>query len=165
MENQKSVPTKTINFVLIIIVLVLICLLMILPKEHNITRHIQATAIDRADYTNSQITLLISGTYRSSLLGSNSFTGRIEIEGMPVTNGEMLPVVFDSQYKKYGSLIYKNNSSYEFVGYIRMDKNASEVIICIFDFLEGGKKIWEKDKGHVIMYPFVDLTDIYDMLY
>ena len=157
---------KLKNTIIVLIVLLLsICILLILPKTYNINCNIQATAIDGKENTNSPITLLISGTYKSSLLGDNSFVGSIEVEGIPVTNGEMLPLFFDSQYKNYAPMTYKDNNGYEFVGYVWMDKNTTEVIICIFDALEDGKKIWEKDKGLVIAYPHTNLSDIYEKLY
>lgn len=164
MERQNSIPAKVI-IVVLIIVLLFIGLFLLLPKKYPVECSLEATEIERGDPANrKQITLMISGTYKSSLLGGDSFVGKIEIEGLPATTGEMLPITFDPQDKNYGSLNYRNNDSAEFIGYIRMDKKASDIIICLFEDVGDGM-VWGQDEGYIIMYPYDDLNEIQDMLY
>ena len=111
-----------------------------------------------------QTALTISGTYKSSLFGGDSFAGKVEIDCLPVTAGELLNVVFSAEDKGYGALTYRSGESLEFVGYMRMSKTADEVIICLFEDMGHGRKGWSADTGAVISYPD-DIEDIGDKLY
>ncbi len=76
-----------------------------------------------------------------------------------------MPIAFCSNQKHYGSLTYRNNAVLEFVGYLRMDKHASEVIICLFENSGDGEMRWSQDKGSVILYPFHDISEYREKLY
>ncbi len=106
----------------------------------------------------------ISGTYKSSLFGGDSFAGKVEIDCLPVTAGELLNVVFSAEDKGYGALTYRSGESLEFVGYMRMSKTADEVIICLFEDMGDGRKGWSADTGAVISYPD-SIENISDKLY
>ena len=160
----KKRPVHQI-IIVFVAALIVLCVIITLPKSHAVNCSLNATEINRSDNTQKQLVLTIAGNYRSSFLGKSSFAGRIEIEGIPLTSGELEPVLFDASEKNYGSLTYKNGNSYEFIGYIRMDKRISEIIICLFEPLENGRKVWEENKGIIISYPKADLSAISDLLY
>lgn len=136
-----------------------------LPKERRIDCRLDAALTEKADpAAQTTAALTIDGIYKSSLFGGDSFTGKLEIGGLPVTEGELLSVVFSAEDKGYGALTYKNGESLEFVGYMRMSKTADEIIICLFEDMGDGRKGWSADTGAVISYPD-SIENISDKLY
>lgn len=135
------------------------------PKERSIERRVDATLVQNGSPAERrQTALTISGTYKSALFGGDSFAGKVEIDCLPVTEGELLNVVFSAEDKGYGALTYKNGESLEFVGYMRMSKTADEIIICLFEDMGDGRKGWSADTGAVISYPD-SIENISDKLY
>lgn len=138
---------------------------MALPKERRIDCRLDAALTEKADpAAQTTAALTIDGIYKSSLFGGDSFTGKLEIDCLPVTEGELLNVVFSAEDKGYGALTYKNGESLEFVGYMRMSKTADEIIICLFEDMGNGRKGWCADTGAVISYPD-SIENISDKLY
>lgn len=136
-----------------------------LPKERRIDCRLDAALTEKADpAAQTTAALTIDGIYKSSLFGGDSFTGKLEIGGLSVTAGELLSVTFSAKEKGYGALTYKNGDSLDFIGYVRMNKTASEVIICLFDDIGGGRREWSADEGAVISYPD-SIENISDKLY
>lgn len=165
MTIKKPVSFKLILAVLLVMFL-LIGTFLIMPKNYHIDCRLDATEMDNGSGANQKQTVLtISGVYRQSLLGENSFTGRVEIDGYPVTCGEMLPITFSSTDKGYGGLSYRNNGMLEFIGYIYMDRKASEVIVCLFDDIGEGRKGWSESMGSVISFPYEKISELTDKLY
>lgn len=136
-----------------------------LPKERRIDCRLDAALTEKADpAAQTTAALTIDGIYKSSLFGGDSFAGKVEIDCLPVTAGELLNVVFSAEDKGYGALTYKNGESLEFVGYMRMSKTADEIIICLFEDMGDGRKGWSADTGAVISYPD-SIENISDKLY
>ena len=145
--------------------LILAFVYLALPKERGIERRVDATLVQNGSPAERrQTALTISGTYKSSLFGGDSFAGKVEIDCLPVTAGELLNVVFSAEDKGYGALTYRSGESLEFVGYMRMSKTADEVIICLFEDMGDGRKGWSADTGAVISYPD-NIENIGDKLY
>ncbi len=164
MNEHKRTNLKAL-FIILAAALILAFVYLALPKERRIDCRIDAELVQNGSPAERrQTALTISGTYKSSLFGGDSFTGKLEISGLPVTEGELLSVVFSAEDKGYGALTYKNGESLEFVGYMRMSKTADEVIICLFEDMGDGRKGWSADEGAVISYPD-NIEDIGDKLY
>lgn len=53
----------------------------------------------------------------------------------------------------------------EFIGYIYMDRKASEVIVCLFDDIGEGRKGWSETTGSVISFPYDKISELTDRLY
>lgn len=165
MTTKKPISFKLILAVLLVMFL-LIGMYLIVPKNHHIDCRLDATEMDNGSGANQkQTALTIVGVYRQSLLGGDSFTGRVEIDGYPVTCGEMLPITFSSNDKGFGGLSYRNDGTLEFIGYIYMDRKASEVIVCLFDDIGGGRKGWSESTGSVISFPYEKISELTDKLY
>lgn len=156
MNERKRTHLKTL-FIILAAALILAFVYLALPKERGIERRIDAELVQKTALT-------ISGTYKSSIFGGNSFAGKVEIDCLPVTAGELLNVVFSAEDKGYGALTYRSGESLEFVGYMRMSKTADEVIICLFEDMGDGRKGWSADTGAVISYPD-NIENIGDKLY
>lgn len=165
-ETHMSSKThlKTL-FIILAAALILAFVYLAVPKERGIERRIDATLVQNGSPAERrQTALTISGAYKSSLFGGDSFAGKVEIDCLPVTSGELLNVVFSAEDKGYGALTYRSGESLEFVGYMRMSKTADEVIICLFEDMGDGRKGWSADTGAVISYPD-SIENISDKLY
>ncbi len=165
-ETHMSSKThlKTL-FIILAAALILAFVYLAVPKECGIERRVDATLVQNGSPAERrQAALTISGTYKSSLFGGDSFAGKVEIDCLPVTAGELLNVVFSAEDKGYGALTYRSGESLEFVGYMRMSKTADEVIICLFEDMGDGRKGWSADTGAVISYPD-NIENIGDKLY
>lgn len=160
MTTKKPVSFKLILAVLVAMFL-LIGMYLIVPKNYHIDCRLDATEMDNGSGANQkQTTLVITGVYHQSLFGGDSFTGHVEIDGYPVTHGEMMPITFSSDDKGYGGLSYRNAGMLEFIGYIYMDRKASEVIVCLFDDIGDGRKGWSETTGSVITFPYENMRDL-----
>lgn len=165
MTGKKPISFRLLLTVLLVIAL-LIGIYLIVPKNYHIDCRLNATEMDNGSGANQkQTTLAIVGVYRQSLLGGDSFAGHVEIDGYPVTCGEMLPITFSSDDKGYGGLSYRNDGMLEFIGYIYMDRKASEVIVCLFDDIGEGRKGWSETTGSVISFPYDKISELTDRLY
>ena len=164
MNERKRTNLKAL-FIILAAALILAFVYLAVPKERGIERRVDATLVQNGSPAERrQTALTISGTYKSSIFGGDSFAGKVEIDRLPVTAGELLNVVFSAEDKGYGALTYRSGESLEFVGYMRMSKTADEIIICLFDDMGDGRKGWSADTGAVISYPD-DIEDIGDKLY
>lgn len=165
MTIKKPISLKLILAVLLVMIL-LIGIYLIVPKNFHIDCRLDATEMDNGSGANQkQTTLVITGVYHQSLFGGDSFTGHVEIDGYPVTHGEMMPITFSSDDKGYGGLSFRNDGVLEFIGYIYMDRTASEVIVCLFDDIGEGRKGWSDTTGTVISFPCEKIGDLADRLY
>ena len=151
---------------MLLVMILLIGIYLIVPKNFHIDCRLDATEMDNGSGANQkQTTLAITGIYHKSLFSGDSFTGHVEIAGYPVTHGEMMPITFSSDDKGYGGLSYRNDGTLEFIGYIYMNQNASEVIVCLFDDIGEGRKGWSESTGSVISFPCDKISDLTDRLY
>ena len=152
MNERKRTNLKAL-FIILATALILAFVYLAVPKERGIERRVDATLVQNGSPAERrQTALTISGTYKSSLFGGDSFAG------------ELLNVVFSAEDKGYGALTYRSGESLEFVGYMRMSKTADEVIICLFEDMGDGRKGWSADTGAVISYPD-NIENIGDKLY
>lgn len=164
MNERKRTHLKTL-FIILAAALILAFVYLALPKERRIDCRIDAALTEKADpAAQTTAALTIDGIYKSSLFGRDSLAGKVEIDCLPVTAGELLNVVFSAEDKGYGALTYRSGESLEFVGYMRMSKTADEVIICLFEDMGDGRKGWSADTGAVISYPD-NIENISDKLY
>ena len=164
MNERKRTNLKAL-FIILAAALILAFVYLAVPKECGIERRVDATLVQNGSPAERrQTALTISGAYKSSLFGGDSFAGKVEIDCLPVTAGELLNVVFSAEDKGYGALTYRSGESLEFVGYMRMSKTADEVIICLFEDMGDGRKGWSADTGAVISYPD-SIENISDKLY
>ena len=164
MNERKRTNLKAL-FIILAAALILAFVHLAVPKECGIERRVDATLVQNGSPAERrQTALTISGAYKSSLFGGDSFAGKVEIDCLPVTAGELLNVVFSAEDKGYGALTYMSGESLEFVGYMRMSKTADEVIICLFEDMGDGRKGWSADTGAVISYPD-NIENIGDKLY
>lgn len=165
MTTKNPISFKVI-LIVSFVALLLIGIYLIVPKNYQIDCRLDATEMDNGSGANQkQTTLAITGVYHQSLFGGDSFTGHVEIDGYPVTHGEMMPITFSSDDKGYGGLSYRNDGVLEFIGYIYMDRKVSEVIICLFDDIGEGRKGWSVTTGSVIAFPYENIDDLADRLY
>ena len=147
-------------------VLLVLGLYLVIPKTTYIDKHLQATVIEKGGSCKNQLTTVkVVGVYNSRVCGKESFDGKIEIEGLTDDSGDMLPIVFDPQDKNYGALTYQRSNRLEFVGYVKMNKDASEIIICLFEDGEAERKIWGPYEGLIILYPYTSISDLDNVIY
>ena len=88
MNERKRTHLKTL-FIILAAALILAFVYLALPKERGIERRIDAELVQNGSPAERrQTALTISGTYKSSIFGGNSFAGKVEIDCLPVTAGE-----------------------------------------------------------------------------
>ena len=102
MNERKRTNLKAL-FIILATALILAFVYLAVPKERGIERRVDATLVQNGSPAERrQTALTISGTYKSSLFGGDSFAGKVEIDCLPVTAGELLNVVFSAEDKGYG---------------------------------------------------------------
>ena len=147
-------------------ILLLLLIWMIVPKEYKVDFSADAIKIENAaPEKEERVSLCIQGIFHRALFRNDCFDGKIEINKLPGASGEMLPIMFDAHGDGYGSIVYRNGDELEFIGYIRFDRSVKEVIVCLFENGEDGRKIWGKDKGTVIAYPYSSRNELSEKLY
>lgn len=151
--------------VCLIAILVFTGCYMMAPKSYHIEQTLNATQISlHRDHT-EKAEVKIAGVLETRLLRGDSFVGKIEIQGFPETSGELLPITFNSKSNDYGSLTYRYKENLEFIGYVRMNRDATDVIICLFEELGDGRKVWSQNEGTVIAFPSNDISKLRELLY
>lgn len=80
MNERKRTHLKTL-FIILAAALILAFVYLAVPKECGIERRVDATLVQNGSPAERrQTALTISGTYKSSLFGGDSFAGKVEID-------------------------------------------------------------------------------------
>lgn len=145
----------------IIITAVYICV----PKAHRIDTSINAVEMSSSDgNVIKPVTITINGVYRHSLFDKDTFDGDIRLDTIDVPQGSLTKIIFDLD--GYGAMSYRTENGVEFSGhYINMNKNANEIIICIFEGRSNGNFTWNYHNGTVIIFPETDISKQKSRLY
>jgi hypothetical protein len=158
--KAKKILWKLIPF-MVLIVLFIICV----PKSYAIDETIHAVEIQLDNPADSKpVTITVHGKHLVGLLVDDTFTGTIKINTIDATQYDLLTVQLEDQ-SGFGPLNYKTEDHYVFVGNIYMNKEADELIICLYKEEANGSKSWSTQDGTVIIYPETEITsEIQDRL-
>ena len=126
------------------------------------------TGAPTACSTGQSVRVAVSGTYRASVLfGPRSFSGLFQIDGVPVTDGQLYPVRFDRQEGGYGGLSYRSDTgAAQFFGYLRMSRRGRSFLLCLPEWDGTGKTgVWSPDTGTFLAYPCDDPAALLPQLF
>lgn len=171
-DRIKNIRDKESVVYLLYFVALLFFLATMIDFSFRVNKTLDAVMIDLANPSErTPVSVSIEGDYSVRLFGDPSFLGQIRIDSIGITSFPTRPVRFDLE-QGYGSLSYEfdsNIGSSQNIGFVRMNRTASNLIICLFvkhpereNLLEWAPSM---GIGKVILFPKQDVERLKNKLY